>query len=98
MLAKLLDGVHFDFRIDEGCRRYNLSSGRGRLLLSIDGIFLSDGESLYNIPIEKISDIQRLDGDHPGIKFDVKGLNVFLRADRRDLLWALRHYLLPLVR
>lgn len=95
MYVKLVDDVHFDFKITDNCKEYNIGSGEGKLYLSNDGIILSDGTSWYSMPIQGINDIEAVEGNRPGLHFHIPGLSVLVRGHQRAHLWALRHFLLP---
>lgn len=96
MFAREIDQVHFDFRISEEHKEYPMASGGGKLYLTEDGLLLSDEKSWYQIPLEKIRNIQKIDHDEAVLKFDLPGINVLIvGGENGPLLPALRHYLLP---
>lgn len=96
MFARLIDQVHFDFRISEERKEYQMASGGGKLYLIEDGLLLSDDSSWYQIPLEKVRNIQNIDHDETVLKFELPGVSVLITGgEKGHLLPALRHYLLP---
>ncbi len=97
MFARAIDRVRYHFDMQEENRRYHLRSGSGKLYLSSSSVLVSDGESFYDIPLDKVDDIERYDGDEPGIVFNLDGLKIFIRGESSVNLKALRHFLLPFI-
>ncbi len=97
MFAKLIDHVQFLFKADKDTKGMKVRSGKGKLYLSEYGVLVSDNGRWYHVPIERIKDIHRLDGNRPGLEFEIPGMEIIVRGSRRYHLWALRHFLLPWV-
>lgn len=97
MFARAVDRVRYHFDMQEENRRYNLRSGKGKLYLSDSSVLVSDGESFYDIPLDQVDDIERFDGDEPGLVFNLDGLKIFIRGENSVSLRALRHFLLPFI-
>ncbi len=98
MLAKLIDNVTFFFKTFDDHRGYRVKQGEGKLYLSEEGILVSENGSWYNLPLEMIYDVNRIEGDRPGLEFKIPGMDVIVKGNNREFLWALRHFLLPNVR
>ncbi|GEM_PF-6958303 len=98
MFVKLIDEVKFLFKALEDHKGYRVKHGEGRLYLSEEGILVSEEGSWYQLPLDMIYDINRIEGEHPGLEFKIPGMDVIVRGTRKEFLWALRHFLLPTVR
>ncbi len=98
MLAKLIDDVTFLFKTFDDHRGYRVKQGEGKLYLSEDGVLVSEEGSWYNLPLKMIYDINRIEGNQPGLEFKIPGMDVIVKGNKKEFLWALRYVLLPNVR
>ncbi len=98
MFVKLVDYISFTFNLSNSNSDFIVGSGKGKLYLADDSVLVSDGDRWYCLPIDKINDIERFDGENSGIEFKIPGMKVRVNGHNRGPLWALRHFLLPSIR
>ncbi len=97
MKAQKVDNVSFAIEQEDPDVRLNLVNKEGALYLSLSDLFLREDGNWYEIPIEKLEDIEVQSKDPLELKFSIPSLNIKVRGEYAEKLLALRHLLLPYI-
>ncbi|MGM0510332.1 MAG: hypothetical protein ACQESD_04305, partial [Thermoplasmatota archaeon] len=97
MKAQKVDNVSFAIEQEDPDVRLNLVNKEGALYLSLSDLFLREDGNWYEIPIEKLQDIEVLSKEPLELKFSIPSLNIKVRGEYAEKLLALRHLLLPYI-
>lgn len=97
MLARQIDEVRYDLKIQADTEEYTVAEGGGQLYLSDEALLINDDSEWYDIPLDKIVNIERKKTNGL-IRFILDGMTVSVSNEKGTrILSALRHYLLPFI-
>lgn len=97
MKAHIYEQVKFSINPDDSKMKINLVWKDGGLYLSMTGIYLTDGEVWYELPLTDLKTIEVESEDPLHISFKASSVNVTVSGDKAQRLLALRHFLLPYI-
>lgn len=97
MKAQKVDDIKFTIEQDQQDLEFNLVHKEGGLYLSLYNIFVKSDEKWYEIPLEKLYDIEILQKEPPKLRFELPSMKITIRGKYAEKLLALRHLLMPYI-
>jgi hypothetical protein len=99
MKAQKYEDVQFIISQDgDGEPNLNLVWKDGGLFLSLSGLFISDGETWYELPVSDLVNVNIINEEPLQLRFKIPALDVVVTGKRAERLLALRHFLLPYIK
>jgi hypothetical protein len=99
MKAQKYEDVQFIISQDgDGEPNLNLVWKEGGLFLSLSGLFISDGDTWYELPVKDLVNVNVINEEPLQLRFKIPALDVVVTGKRAERLLALRHFLLPYIR
>ena len=99
MKAQKYEDVQFIISQDgDGEPNLNLIWKDGGLFLSLSGLFISDGDTWYELPVSDLVNVNVINEEPLQLRFKIPALDVVVTGKRAERLLALRHFLLPYIK
>ena len=99
MKAQKYEDVQFIISQDgDGEPNLNLVWKEGGLFLSLSGLFISDGDTWYELPVKDLVNVNIINEEPLQLRFKIPALDVVVTGKRAERLLALRHFLLPYIK
>jgi hypothetical protein len=99
MKAQKYEDVQFIISQDgDGEPNLNLVWKDGSLFLSLSGLFISDGDTWYELPVKDLVNVNVINEEPLQLRFKIPALDVVVTGKRAERLLALRHFLLPYIK
>lgn len=95
MKAQKVDDVNFTIEEGDADLRFNMVEKDGSLYLSLSNLFFKSDDKWYEIPVERLQDIEIISKDPPELSFSLPSMKIEVKGDYAEKLLALRHLLLP---
>ena len=70
---------------------------KGGLYLSLSGLFLTDGDTWYELPVRELENISVVSDSPLKLRIKIPSLDIMISGERAEKLLALRHFLLPYI-
>lgn len=97
MKARKYENVEFVINHSTDEMKLSLVWKKGGLYLSLSGLFLTDGNTWYELPVRELEKITVVSDDPPKIRLKIPQLDIMISGERAEKLLALRHFLLPYI-
>ncbi|MCI0480706.1 MAG: hypothetical protein L0213_03860 [Candidatus Dadabacteria bacterium] len=97
MKAQKYENVEFVINHTADNMKVSLVWKKGGLYLSLSGLFLTDGETWYELPVKELENINVIEDIPLKLRFKVPSLDVVVTGKHAEKLLALRHFLLPYI-
>jgi hypothetical protein len=99
MKAQKYEDVQYIISQDgDGEPNLNLVWKDGGLFLSLSGLFISDGDTWYELPVKDLVNVNVINEEPLQLRFKIPALDVVVTGKRAERLLALRHFLLPYIK
>jgi hypothetical protein len=99
MKAQKYEDVQYIISQDgDGEPNLNLVWKDGSLFLSLSGLFISDGDTWYELPVKDLVNVNVINEEPLQLRFKIPALDVVVTGKRAERLLALRHFLLPYIK
>ena len=97
MKARKYENVEFVINHSTDEMKLSLVWKKGGLYLSLSGLFLTDGNTWYELPVKELEKITVVSDTPPKIRLQIPQLDIMISGERAEKLLALRHFLLPYI-
>jgi hypothetical protein len=97
MKARKYENVEFVINHSTDEMKLSLVWKKGGLYLSLSGLFLTDGNTWYELPVKELENITVVSDAPPKIRLKIPQLDIMISGERAEKLLALRHFLLPYI-
>ncbi|KYK26914.1 MAG: hypothetical protein AYK23_00545 [Candidatus Proteinoplasmatales archaeon SG8-5] len=97
MKARKYENVEFVINHSTDEMKLSLVWKKGGLYLSLSGLFLTDGNTWYELPVKELENITVVSDTPPKIRLKIPQLDIMISGERAEKLLALRHFLLPYI-
>ena len=97
MKARKYENVEFVINHSSDDMKLSLVWKKGGLYLSLSGLFLTDGNTWYELPVKELEHITVLSDAPLKLRLKIPSLDIMISGDRAEKLLALRHFLLPYI-
>ena len=97
MKARKYENVEFVINHSTDEMKLSLVWKKGGLYLSLSGLFLTDGNTWYELPVKELENISVVSDTPPKIRLKIPQLDIMISGERAEKLLALRHFLLPYI-
>ncbi len=99
MKAQKYEDVQYIISQDgDGEPNLNLVWKDGGLFISLSGLFISDGDTWYELPVKDLVNVNVINEEPLQLRFKIPALDVVVMGKRAERLLALRHFLLPYIK
>lgn len=97
MKARKYENVEFVINHSTDDVKLSLIWKKGGLYLSLSGLFLTDGETWYELPVRELENISVVSDSPLKLRIKIPSLDIMISGERAEKLLALRHFLLPYI-
>lgn len=97
MKARKYENVEFVINHSTDDAKLSLIWKKGGLYLSLSGLFLTDGETWYELPVRELENISVVSESPLKLRIKIPSLDIMISGERAEKLLALRHFLLPYI-
>lgn len=97
MKARKYENVEFVINHSTDDVKLSLIWKKGGLYLSLSGLFLTDGDTWYELPVRQLENISVISDSPLKLRIKIPSLDIMISGERAEKLLALRHFLLPYI-
>ncbi len=97
MKARKYENVEFVINHSTDDVKLSLIWKKGGLYLSLSGLFLTDGDTWYELPVRELENISVISDTPLKLRIKIPSLDIMISGERAEKLLALRHFLLPYI-
>ncbi len=97
MKARKYENVEFVINHSTDEMKLSLVWKKGGLYLSLSGLFLTDGNTWYELPVKELERITVISDTPLKLRLKIPQLDIMITGKRAEKLLALRHFLLPYI-
>ena len=97
MKARKYENVEFVINHSTDDVTLSLIWKKGGLYLSLSGLFLTDGDTWYELPVRELENISVISDTPLKLRIKIPSLDIMISGERAEKLLALRHFLLPYI-
>lgn len=97
MKARKYENVEFVINHSTDDVKLSLIWKKGGLYLSLSGLFLTDGDTWYELPVRELENISVISDSPLKLRIKIPSLDIMISGERAEKLLALRHFLLPYI-